>query len=294
MSGPLGWPAYYLLVGAFTLALVAAVALIATGQILAGALLALLAVLLWERMRFLNWMRRVTQRIEQRQMFEKVEVEAGVWGELCRAINGLLHEQHALRHRASLQPHSLPQSALAALLGGALPPSQHRDVAVIVIGLPMDDATADQIHNWRALQQLARAEAERYEALLLPCGLGVQLVFGAFDDRPLAESVRLAATVARAIADGYAAACHGLLAAGLASGDALTMHEPVAGFSVLGSVVEQALRLQQTAASSGEALLLCGERDYMRLYTEAMPRVHSWAPRPLQLAQGVYGVSLSA
>jgi hypothetical protein len=279
-------------IGLLVLAALIALILAARGYLLALGLLVVLTLLLWDRLRTWEWLRRIAGRIEHRQPLEKLEVAQGTWGELCRAINTLMQEQHTLLHRASLQPSSLPPAALAYLRDESIPEEGwQREVAVLVLGPHANDLENQQ--RWRLLAQLAFAESQRHQALLLPCATGVQLVFGAFREQPRQESLQRALGVARAIAENYRYATQAGLAAGLASGRAFATLTHGLGFSVIGAPVERALALQQLGHSPDEATLRCDERDYLRIYQgHAAERGLLLPLRRHPPAQGVYTVQL--
>jgi hypothetical protein len=293
MSGPPQWPAQHWRIGLLLVSALAALALLVRGQLLALALVLALSLLLGDRMRTRAWLRRIARRIEQRQPLAKLEVGRGTWGQLSRAINGLMQEQHSLLHRARLQPRALPTAALEYLYDETVPDEGwEREVAVLALGTREQGVPRHE--RWLLLAELATAEAEHHQALLLPCASGLQLVFGAVREQQLAVSLGRALSAAQTIAERYGEVTHSRPAAGLASGVVLATLAGGLGFSVVGTPVEQALALQQLALQRGAAQLLCDERDYLRLSQGSLnPAAARQRPaRSHALAEGVYGLPL--
>jgi hypothetical protein len=266
------------LAAAVTALLAGAVALIWLGQFVAAALLPAIALLLRGIYRRDHHARTLAHRIADGRLGEKVEVPRGTWGELARAVNGLLQERRVeLRLREAL-PEPLPLEAVQSLLGGELATAGHaRAVAVLLVGAPMRAPAWEHgvrpsgLAAWQALARAAHAAAQRYGALLQPCGDAVMLVFGAFEDRPARQSLRDALAAADLIQAAWRAAEEGAatLALSLSSGYALTAALPGLGFCVVGAPIEQAVGLQQLAARARRFGLLCGEEAYQALRPDA-------------------------
>lgn len=258
-------------------------------QPLALLLLLLVLLLVWWQFRLTAWMRHTARQIEQRQHLEKVEVKRGTWGLLCRAINGLLHEQHGLRQLASLHPAVLPAGILAQLRAGN--PHHASESAIVILGLQGSTADDGHLQHWSDLMQVARQYVQRHDGLLLPSGAAIQLVFGAFGDRSLGESLDQALDAVRVIA----AACSGVVVASLVSGNTTTVLVPGGGIGLLGEPVDYAAELQRLALVASEPLLLCGERDYLRLSHSSVAlarRLHLPQGITIQAPYGIYGLPL--
>lgn len=253
---------------------IAAVLLIWSGQLAAAALLPLVLLLL----RALDVRDRRAQelarRIANEQQVEKVEVPSGAWGELARAINMLLHERLVGQRMRDALPAPLPLEAVQSLLGGdLLTQGQSRRVAVLLISAPVRAPAWEQgvrrtgMQSWQTLATVVHAAAQHYGALLQPCGDGVMLVFGAFDERALLDVLRDALAAAEQIEQGWRAesTSGGALALALAGGYALATALPGLGFCVVGAPVEQAVGLQQLALRARRFGLMCSEEAYQAL-----------------------------
>ncbi len=89
---------------------------------LAAAVLLVLAGLLFHALRQRDRRTRaLAQQIAAGHLDEKIEVRSGAWGELSRAVNGLMQEQRVQVRLRTVLPAPLPAAALQALLGGQLP-----------------------------------------------------------------------------------------------------------------------------------------------------------------------------
>lgn len=272
MSRVLRWLQAYQDVGLLAIAMLAALTLLAAGQLLALLALLPLVLLLWERRRRRRWLRRVAERIEKREHIEKIEVDQDDWSGLARAVNGLLQEQQMLHYNAALQPASLPRSALAILRDEAfVEQSEPREVVVLTVGVGEQPNLAEVARSLRYLAEFAQFQAERHGALLLPCSLGLQLVFGAFGTSTINEALRGGFEAAREIAQAYVDRSAGQVTFGLSSGAVTMTIAPGLGFCPVGGVVEQALALQRLVPADSRALLVCGERDYLRLHPRITP-----------------------
>jgi class 3 adenylate cyclase len=258
---------YAALITIFT---IAGILLFLLGQFAALALLPLILLLLLAIERRDRRARALAERIADDRQFDKVEVPPGPWGDLARAINGLLQGRRVEQRLRAALPAPLPLEAIQSLLGGDLAAGgQSRPVAVLLVGAPVRAPAWEHgvrragLAAWQALALTAQQAAQQYGALLQPCGDAVMLVFGAFEERPARESLRhalaAAAQLQRTWRDNHEA---GALALALSSGHALTAALPGLGFCVVGAPVEQAVGLQQLAARARRSGLLCSEEAY--------------------------------
>src|SRR6185503_6617832 len=113
------------------------------------------------------------------------------------ALNGLLQEQRIERRLRAVLPAPLPEAALQALLEGQLPSAgEPRMVAVLVAScaaqapLQHEREQRAALPAWQALARAAQDLARHHGALLQPCGDAVMLVFGAFAEQTMGESLR--------------------------------------------------------------------------------------------------------
>lgn len=258
--------------------IIAAILLIWAGQIAAALLLPALALLLRAVERRDQRARALAGRIAGDRLGEKIEVPHGAWGELARAVNGLLQERRVERRLREALPTPLPLEAVHSLLGGDLMTGGHsRPVAVLLVSAPVRGPAWERgvrrsgLVAWQTLAHAAHMAAQRYGALLQPCGDAVMLVFGAFEDRPAREALLHALAAADLLQRGWKTNLEGAspLALALTSGYALTAALPGLGFCVVGSPVEQAVGLQQLASRARRSGLLCSEEVYQALCRES-------------------------
>lgn len=281
----------YLLSAALIAALaITAVYLIWLGQLAAAALLALIVPLVRAIERRDQRALALARLIADAQPSAKVEVPHGAWGELTRAVNGLLQERRVADRLREALPAPLPLAAMHSLLGGELLTNgQSRPVAVLLVSAPVRAPAYDQgvrrdgVAAWQALAQAAQAAAQRYDALMQPCGDAVMLVFGAFEERPAHESLRDALDAADVLQRGWLAYSDrgSPLSLALASGYALAVALPGLGFCVVGAPVEQAVGLQQLAARARRFGLICAEEAYQSLRREPGG---AWQPTDLRVS----------
>jgi class 3 adenylate cyclase len=253
-----------------SICVIAGLVLILIGQFAALALLPLIVLLLLALDRRDRRAQALAARIADERQFDKLEVPHGAWGELARAVNGLLQERRVEQRLRAALPSPLPLEAVQSLLGGDLAAGgQSRAVAVLLISAPVrapaweHGLRRDGLAAWQALALVAQEAAQQHGALLQPCGDAVMLVFGAFEDRPARESLRQALAAAALLQRSWRAnATPAPLALALATGHALAAALPGMGFCVVGAPVEQAVGLQQLAARARRSGLLCSEEAY--------------------------------
>lgn len=253
---------------------VAAGLLIWAGQFAAVALVPLVFVLLRAIEARDQRAQSLALRLANADQVAKVEVPGGAWGDLARAVNGLLQERLVEQHMREALPAPLPLEAVQSLLGGdLLTQGQSRQVAVLLISAPVRAPAWEQgvrragVAAWQSLARAAHDTAQQYGALLQPCGDALMLVFAAFDERPVQASLHDALAAAAQIEQRWQAdmAHVSPLALVLSSGYALAAALPGLGFSVVGAPVEQAVGLQQLALRARRFGLLCSEEAYQAL-----------------------------
>ncbi|MFN8504884.1 hypothetical protein [Kouleothrix sp.] len=269
---------------------VAAGLLIWAGQFAAVALVPLVFALLRALEARDRRARVLARRIADSEQLAKVEVPGGAWGDLARAVNGLLQERLVEQRLREALPAPLPLDALQSLLGGdALSQGRACQVAVLLVGAPVrapaweGGVRRTGMLAWQVLAAATHDAAQHYGALLQPCGDAVMLVFGAFEERPAQSALRDALAAADRIKrrwhDDMANASP--LALALASGYALAAALPGLGFSVVGAPVEQAVGLQQLALRARRFGLMCSEEAYQALRLDPGAE---WQPTDLRVA----------
>jgi class 3 adenylate cyclase len=268
---------------------IASVLFILSGQFAAVALVPLIALLFHAIERRDRRAQALAARIADQRQVDKVEVPPGPWGDLARAVNGLLQERRVEQRLRAALPAPLPLEAVNSLLGGDLAAGgQSRPVAVLLVGAPVRAPAWEHgvrrsgLAAWETLALVAQAAAQQYGALLQPCGDAVMLVFGAFEERPARESLRHAMDAAAMLQRSWQdSAENGALALALASGHALAAALPGLGFCVVGAPVEQAVGLQQLAARAHRSGLLCSEEAYHALRRDGGA---TWQPTDLRVS----------
>jgi class 3 adenylate cyclase len=230
---------------------------------------------------------------------EKIEVRTGAWGDLSRAVNGLMQGQRVQERLRAALPAPLPAEAVQALLGGQLSTAgESRMAAVLLVSCASYPAHERDQHailiTGRVLAQEMYDLAQHHSALLQPCGGAILLAFGAFADQPIGESLRAALAAAEALQhrwrDSDACAIAPLVLS-LSIGYTLAVVLPGLGYCVLGAPVEEAVQLQQLAHQMGQHGLISGERVY---YARRQADGAGWQPtdlripEPNRMAQVVY------
>jgi class 3 adenylate cyclase len=269
--------------------LIAGIVFILIGQFAAVALLLPIALLLLALDRRDRRAQALAARIVDDRQLDKLEVPHGPWGDLARAVNGLLQERRVEQRLRSALPSPLPLEAVQSLLGGDLEAGgQSRPVAVLLVGAPVRAPAWEHglrrgsLAAWQALALVAQQAAQQHGALLQPCGDAVMLVFGAFEDRPARESLRQALAAASLLQRSWRDNAEtGALALALATGHALAAALPGMGFCVVGAPVEQAVGLQQLAARARRSGLLCSEEAYHAFRRDDSA---AWQPTDLRVS----------
>jgi class 3 adenylate cyclase len=263
------------------------------GQPAGAVLLPALGLLLAALIRRDQRARALARRIADGRLDEKVEVRPGAWGDLDRAVNGLLQGQRLQQRLRAILPAPLPENAVQSLLNGRLPVAgEPRMVAVLLASCALPRSGEREqlaaLGAWSTLAQTSQDLAERHGALLQPCGDAVMLVFGAFDEQIVGESLRAALSAGEVLRHEMRVAGVGpSLVVSLAIGAALAAPLPGLGFCVLGAPVGEAKQIQQLALQSRQGGVLCGEGVFHAL-RQTSPTV--WRPTELRLVSANRGL----
>ena len=277
----------------------ASILLLWLGQLAGAALLPLAGLLLYALRQRDRRARVLAQQIVGGRLDEKIEVRTGAWGDLSRAVNGLMQGQRVQERLRGAQPAPLPTEAVQALLGGQLSTTgESRMAAVLLVSCaPYTAHEHDQramLSTERALAQEMYDLAQHHSELLQPCGGAILLAFGAFADQPIGESLRAALAAAESLQRSWRAGAGGAavpLVLSLSIGPTLAVVLPGLGYCVLGAPVEEAVQLQLLAHQMGQHGLISGERVY---YARRQADGAGWQPtdlripEPNRMAQVVY------
>lgn len=227
--------------------------------------------------------RSLAQRIRDRQA-SKIEVQEGVWGELSRAVNGLLQDQRISQHVQAIQPQPIPNNALQAMLNGSieLEKQKNRLVAVLVVGNPqLNDKTPD-LPAWQVLGQICYDAAQQNNALLQPCGNALLLAFGCFEDQSISQSLQaLVESIEYINQQWQQAGNQEQLSYNICQGPATTTLLPGLGYSLCGAPINEALglwQLRQTGLSLGEGVNLPEANKGNQSHILYLPARHRAAP----------------
>ncbi len=232
--------------------------------------------------------RVLAQQIVAGQPSEKLEVPHGAWGELSRAINGMV-QQRRLQQRLQLAaPAGLPDVAVQAILSGELYGAHEpRVVSVLLLSAGKqraeDCAQRSAVQAWQKLAATAHEHAQQHGALLQPYGDALLLVFGAFSDQGADVTARAALSVGAALQCAWHAYTMGReapLTFSIATGSAWVMMLPKLGCSVIGTPVQQASRMLQLSHEAHYDGPLCNEEVYYALRSRSRA---NWQPTPLRL-----------
>jgi hypothetical protein len=308
MKGILGEPHLRARYGRFILLgialVIGSIGLIAVGQPLAALLVVIVGVLLADIEHRNARTRALAQHIVTGESLEKLEVPAGAWGDLCRAINRLVQEQRLQARLRTIAPQTLPDDGVRAFIDGTLPSAgETRAVAVLMLSCSSGPRRLESrgrhsaLAAWQLLADATQRVAYQHNAMLQPCGDAIMLVFGAFAERPLELTLRDALDAAESLREWWResdSTLGKLLAISVTSGPALVTTLPGLGCCVLGSPVEQAIQIERLALTSPYYRLLCDESSY---YTLRRDSDNTWRPTEFRIqsgegrAQVVYGLN---
>lgn len=230
---------------------------------------------------------------------EKLEVPAGTWGELYRAINRLLQERRTQQRLSQALPLTLPDHAVRELLENRpLVGHSQRVVTVLLISsaLPTTEPNRSLLDTWRLCADIAREQARQAAALVQPTSNGVLLVFGAFADESPETSLRHALQAVQQIEQRWQtpSTSDQPLSLSLTSGTVTVALLPGLGFCALGTAIEQVMLIDRTGAPQRGFRMLCDETVYFTLRRMSN---QNWQPTGNQTTprdgrpQAVYGLA---
>ena len=239
----------------------------------AGAMLLLLGL---ERTRARRRLARLALQINAIASLEKLEVpDDPSSSALDRALNDAIQRVREQARIVRLSGQQIPVGEALRMINDEN--AGPRSVAVLALGLGEQDHTVVSPETMEHLREIAGTVvevAERRSALLQMQGSGTfALIFAAFSQEPAARSAKAAFDAAVELM-----AAHPRLHFGLSSGTGLSCTLPGAGYTVIGSPLEEAIRLHRLAASWTEYRLLCPEPVALLLRPRA-----SGQRTPLQL-----------
>lgn len=249
---------------------------------------AAIVALVYERVSTRRILDDLAERLDTTGTADKIEVVSadssrGVHEALNRAIQRMReHTNTAEEHK---QPHGFESSEI--------PVSRAVSVAVLSVGLRQSAVplySGAYMETLRVMTTSASAAANKAGALLTLQGDAMLLLtFGVSESQPTARSMEQALKTATALA-----MQHPDLRFGLSGGAALLCHLPDLAPTVVGTPVEDALRLARMAVAWHEYTLLCAEPVALLARTADRQRTtlqlsHVGAP-PLP----VYALSLAA
>jgi hypothetical protein len=219
-----------------------------------GTILLLLGL---ERARARRRMQRLARQLKSVASLEKLEVpDDPSASALDRALNDAIQRSREQERIGKWIPQTMPSSAALGLLADA--EGKPRSVAVLALGLrdrEQPTASPEAMEQLRDIAGTVVRVAEERSALLQMQGSGTfALIFAAFSQEPAARSARAAFDAAVELI-----AAHGDLRCGISVGVGLPFALPGAGYTVLGSPFEEAVRLHRLAASWDEFQVLCPE-----------------------------------
>jgi hypothetical protein len=219
--------------------------------------MAMLVLLGLERARARRRMARLAAQLQSVASLEKLEVtDDSATSELDHALNDAIQRTREHARMAQYARQAVPSDdALRMFEASSEVP---RSVAILALGLREHDQPAISAETMVQLRQIAGtvvSVAERRSALLQMQGSGTfALIFAAFSQEPAARSAKAAYDAAVELA-----AIYPQLHFGLSSGTGVPCSLPGAGYTVIGSPLEEAIRLHRLAASWHEYRLLCPE-----------------------------------
>ncbi|HSH79047.1 MAG TPA: hypothetical protein VLA19_11015 [Herpetosiphonaceae bacterium] len=226
-------------------------------SILSGLTTLMLMLLGLERARGRRRVVRLAAQLRSLTSLEKIEIpDSTSAGALDQALNDAIQRAREQALTGKLAPQPIPRREALQLLseGDGTP----RSVAVLALGLRDQDQAGVSPETMEHLREIAGTVvevAERRSALLQMQGSSTfALIFAAFAQEPAARSAKAALDAA---AELFAA--HPALHFGLSSGTGMPCTLPGAGYTVIGSPLEEAIRLHRLAATWNEYRLLCPE-----------------------------------
>ncbi len=266
------WP---LILGVATAAALVGSALVVASEwrdVILGVVAATFLILFsLERVRARRRMARLATQLDSVGTLDKLEVSTDP------SVAALDEALNAAIQRTREQALNAPANRETASADAEEPDGIPRSVAVLALGLGDHDQSSTSPETMAQLRRIADTVvdvAERRSALLQMQGSGTfALIFAAFSQEPAARSAKAALDAAAELR-----AAHPDLHFGLSSGTGLPCRLPGAGYTVIGSPLEEAIRLHRLSASWHEYRLLCPEPVALLLRPYA-----SGARTPLQL-----------
>jgi hypothetical protein len=210
-----------------------------------------------ERARGRRRIGRLAAQLKSIATLEKLEVPDNTSDSaLDRALNEVIQRMREQARIAQFFRQDRPNDpALRAMLEVDGAP---RSIAVLALGLRDQDQANVSPATMEHLREIAGtvvALAERRSALLQMQGSSTfALIFAAFSQEPAARSAKAAYDAAVELM-----AAHPELHFGLSSGTGLSCTLPGTGYTVIGSPLEEAIRLHRLSAAWHEYRLLCPE-----------------------------------
>jgi hypothetical protein len=220
----------------------------------AGTILLLLGV---ERARARRRMQRLATQLKSVASLEKLEVpDDPSASALDRALNDAIQRSREQARILKFTPQAVPSSAALGMLADS--EGTPRSVAVLALGLRDQEqpgASPEAMEQLREIAGTVVRVAEEHSALLQMQGSGTfALIFAAFFHEPAARSASAAYDAAVELIT-----AHSALRCGISVGAGLPCTLPGAGYTVLGSPFEEAVRLHRLSASWDEFQVLCPE-----------------------------------
>lgn len=221
-----------------------------------------------ERARARRRVQRLATQLKSSASLEKLEVgDDPANAALAEALNAAIQRTREHAHLAQqLQQPGLGDAAAQLMreIEGA-----PRSIAVLALGVREQDhplLASDRMAQLRHIASTVVAVAERHAALIQMQGSGTfALIFAAFAHEPVGRSAKVAYDAALELM-----AAHPSLHLGLSAGTGLPCQLPGAGYTVIGTPLEEALRLHRLALSWDEYRLLCPEPVALLL----LPRIN--------------------
>ncbi len=210
-----------------------------------------------ERARDRRRVDRLAAQLRSLTSLEKIEIpDSTSAGTLDQALNDAIQHAREQALAGKLAPQLIPRRAALQLLSES--DGTPRSVAVLALGLREQDHAGVSPETMEHLREIAGTVvevAEQRSALLQMQGSSTfALIFAAFAQEPAARSAKAALDAATELL-----AAHPALYFGLSSGTGMPCTLPGAGYTVIGSPLEEAIRLQRLAATWNEYRLLCPE-----------------------------------
>jgi len=225
--------------------------------ILGSASVVVILLLGVERIRARRRMLRLAAQIEAVATLDKLEITDHPAGAaLDQALNAAIQRTREQAHSLQIAPHPAPSSAALHFIDneGDVP----RSLAVLALGLrepASGNVSPLAMEQLREIAGTVVRVAEARAALLQMQGSGTfVLIFAAFSHEPAARSATAAFEAALELRT-----AHPDLRFGISAGSGLPCELPGAGYTVIGSPLEEAIRLHRLAARWHEFQVLCPE-----------------------------------